>query len=172
LLVTVDLQELLTAQGLSPKLATRLLSQKDPEAVAKVLLNAIYLESQGKLQNGPGYIRAGIEDGYELLPQVANRLESRRKMLQQELERLRDQKERALREADQVAEDEEFDAWVSQIPRSQLEDLLRQAVTLLPRPLVRRDPTLTNPLVRSKVLELAGLGDPEADTENTWDPGF
>ena len=41
--------------------------------MAKVLLNAFYLQGQGKLQNAPGYIRAGIEDGYELLPQVATR---------------------------------------------------------------------------------------------------
>ena len=64
--VAVDLQELLTNQGIPDQLASRLIAQKDPEAVAKVLLNALYLQSQGKLQNGPGYIRAGIEDGYEL----------------------------------------------------------------------------------------------------------
>ena len=69
------MQELLTDQGIPRRLAERLAAQKDPEAVAKVLLNAFYLQSQGKLQNGPGYIRAGIEDGYDLLPQVANRLE-------------------------------------------------------------------------------------------------
>ena len=65
--VAVDLQELLTNQGIPENLASRLIAQKDPEAVAKVLLNALYLQSQGKLQNGPGYIRAGIEDGYELV---------------------------------------------------------------------------------------------------------
>ena len=65
--VAVDLQELLTNQGISAQLAQRLVDQKDPEAVAKVLLNALYLQSQGKLQNGPGYIRAGIEDGYDFI---------------------------------------------------------------------------------------------------------
>ncbi len=79
--VAVDLQELLTSQGIPNQLAQRLVAQKDPEAVAKVLLNALYLQSQGKLQNGPGYIRAGIEDGYDLLPQVASRLETRRREL-------------------------------------------------------------------------------------------
>ena len=87
--VAVDLQELLTNQGISAQLAQKLLDQKDPEAVAKVLLNALYLESQGKLQNGPGYIRAGIEDGYDLLPQVANRLEIRRRELSAQIERLK-----------------------------------------------------------------------------------
>ena len=88
LLVAVDLQELLTNQGIPRNLAGRLIEQKDPEAVAKVLLNAFYLQSQGKLQNGPGYIRAGIEDGYDLLPQVANRLEGRRRELEARLHRL------------------------------------------------------------------------------------
>ena len=83
--VAVDLQELLTNQGIPAQLAQRLVEQKDPEAVAKVLLNALYLQSQGKLQNGPGYIRAGIEDGYELLPQVASRLEIRRRELEDQL---------------------------------------------------------------------------------------
>ena len=85
LLVAVDLQELLTNQGIPQTLARRLLAQKDPEAVAKVLLNAFYLQGQGKLQNAPGYIRAGIEDGYDLLPQVASRLEGRRRELEARL---------------------------------------------------------------------------------------
>jgi biotin operon repressor len=84
--VAVDLQELLTSQGIPNHLAQRLVAQKDPEAVAKVLLNALYLQSQGKLQNGPGYIRAGIEDGYDLLPQVASRLETRRRELADQLQ--------------------------------------------------------------------------------------
>ena len=86
--VAVDLQELLTNQGIPENLASRLIAQKDPEAVAKVLLNALYLQSQGKLQNGPGYIRAGIEDGYELLPQVASRLEIRRRELEDQIQNL------------------------------------------------------------------------------------
>ena len=84
-MVAVDLQELLTDQGLPRRLAERLAAQKAPEDVAKVLLNALYLQSQGKLQNFPGYIRAGLEDGYDLLPQVAHRLESRRKELEASL---------------------------------------------------------------------------------------
>ena len=86
--VAVDLQELLTNQGIPGQLAQRLLAQKDPEAVAKVLLNALYLQSEGKLQNGPGYIRAGIEDGYDLLPQVASRLEIRRRELEAQLRKI------------------------------------------------------------------------------------
>ena len=93
--VAVDLQELLTNQGIPDHLASRLIAQKDPEAVAKVLLNALYLQSQGKLQNGPGYIRAGIEDGYELLPQVASRLETRRRRLEDQLQEVEARQQQA-----------------------------------------------------------------------------
>ncbi len=94
--VAVDLQELLTNQGIPENLASRLIAQRDPEAVAKVLLNALYLQSQGKLQNGPGYIRAGIEDGYELLPQVASRLEVRRRELEDQIQKLEAKQEQAI----------------------------------------------------------------------------
>src|SRR4029077_5636342 len=107
LLVAVDLQELLTNQGIPGQLAQRLVAQKDPEAVAKVLLNAFYLQSQGKLQNGPGYIRAGIEDGYDLLPQVASRLEARRRELEASLRtitvRRQQQREEEMRAAEEAA---------------------------------------------------------------------
>ena len=96
------MQELLTNQGIPGQLAQRLLAQKDPEAVAKVLLNALYLQSQGKLQNGPGYIRAGIEDGYDLLPQVASRLETRRRELEAQLRKI-EARQQQTREVDEQA---------------------------------------------------------------------
>ncbi len=95
--VAVDLQELLTNQGIPGQLAQRLIAQKDPEAVAKVLLNALYLQSEGKLQNGPGYIRAGIEDGYDLLPQVASRLENRRREMEAQLRKIEAQQQASAR---------------------------------------------------------------------------
>jgi hypothetical protein len=158
-LVTVDLQELLTSQGIPRNLATRLTAQKDPEAVAKVLLNALYLQSQGKLQNGPGYIRAGIEDGYDLLPQVANRLEHRRRELQAQLQKhhLRDVQSQQLQQS--VAEDAAMAYVLEQLGPGQVQVLVEQALELLPEPLVRRNPTLSNPFVRSKVYELA-CGEP------------
>ena len=159
LLVAVDLQELLTNQGIPQTLARRLLAQKDPEAVAKVLLNAFYLQGQGKLQNAPGYIRAGIEDGYDLLPQVASRLEGRRRELKARL-RLRESQEQENREADQQAAEEAAIAYVlEQLGPAELEHLVSQAVAALPEPLVRRNPTLSNPFVRGKVYELA-CGEP------------
>ncbi|GIW88110.1 MAG: hypothetical protein KatS3mg108_2434 [Isosphaeraceae bacterium] len=157
--VTVDLKELLTDQGLPPRIAQKLLAQKDAEAVAKVLLNAFYLKSQGKLQNGPGYIRVGIEQGYDLLPQVADRLESRRRELQAQI---RAQARRAERRQAESKADEEAAAIAMVLERlgpAELENLVSQALASLPAPLVRRNPTLSNPFVRARVYELAG-GEP------------
>lgn len=160
LLVAVDLQKLLTDQGLPRQLATKLAAQRDPEAVAKVLLNAFYLRSQGKLQNGPGYIRAGIEDEYELLPQVAKRLEMRRRELQERLGALATRRRRRQEEQSRASEEEAIRVLLEQLGEAELEALVSRAVGALPAPLVRRNPTLSNPFVRAKVYELAG-GEPD-----------
>ena len=157
--VAVDLQELLTNQGIPENLASRLIAQKDPEAVAKVLLNALYLQSQGKLQNGPGYIRAGIEDGYELLPQVASRLEIRRRALEEQLQKL-EAKQQQAHEFRKQADEQTAVAYVlERLDPAELDRLLKLALGLLPDPIVKRNPTLTNPFVRIKVYELA-CGEP------------
>jgi hypothetical protein len=161
LLVAVDLQELLTNQGIPRKLAERLAAQKDPEDVAKVLLNALYLQSQGKLQNGPGYIRAGIEDGYDLLPQVANRLESRRRELEVHLRTLEMKLEKVRQEEARDAENAAIALVIESLRPDEVDELVRRAVSSLPEPIIRRNPTLTNPFVRSKVYELAA-GEPLA----------
>jgi hypothetical protein len=158
--VAVDLQELLTNQGIPAQLAQRLVEQKDPEAVAKVLLNALYLQSQGKLQNGPGYIRAGIEDGYELLPQVASRLEIRRRELEGQLRTVEAQQRQLQEGEEQAAEQASIRYVLEQLGPIEVERLLKQALELLPEPIVRRNRTLSNPFIRSKVYELA-CGDPE-----------
>ncbi len=160
LLVAVDLQELLTNQGIPDQLAQRLVAQKDPEAVAKVLLNAFYLQSQGKLQNGPGYIRAGIEAGYELLPQVASRLEVRRRELEAQLRRLEAQQRQTREARDQAAEQAAINYMLEHLDPQEINRLLELAIRLLPEPIVRRNPTLSNPFVRGKVYELA-CGEPE-----------
>ena len=133
LLVAVDLQELLTDQGIPRRLAERLAAQKDPEDVAKVLLNAFYLQSQGKLQNGPGYIRAGIEDGYDLLPQVANRLESRRRELEAQLRTLESKREKARQEEAREAENAAIALVIESLRPGEVDELVRQAVALAPR---------------------------------------
>jgi len=161
LLVAVDLQELLTDQGIPRRLAERLAAQKDPEDVVKVLLNALYLQSQGKLQNGPGYIRAGIEDGYDLLPQVANRLENRRKELQTQLGLVVSKREQLRKEAERADEEAAINLVIESLRPDDLQDLVRKAVESLPEPIVRRNPTLSNPFVRGRVYELAG-GEPIA----------
>jgi hypothetical protein len=159
LLVAVDLQELLTNQGIPRQLAERIAAQKAPEDVAKVLLNAFYLQSQGKLQNGPGYIRAGLEGGYDLLPQVANRLENRRRELEVQLRTIETQRERQRKESARAAEEAAINLVIEQLTPQDLDDLIRQAVASLPEPIVRRNPTLSNPFVRAKVYELA-CGEP------------
>ena len=161
LLVAVDLQGLLTDQGIPSRLAEKIATQKDPEAVAKVLLNAIYLQSQGKLQNGPGYIRAGIEDGYDLLPQVADRLESRRRELETRLRTIATERDR--RRRNQSLEDEEkaIHLVISSLRPDQLEALIERAVATLPELIARRNPTLSNPFVRARVYELA-CGEPSS----------
>jgi biotin operon repressor len=157
--VAVDLQELLTNQGIPADLAERLIAQKDPEAVAKVLLNALYLQSQGKLQNGPGYIRAGIEDGYDLLPQVASRLEVRRRELEDQRRKVAAQQRQVRETRTQAAEQAAISYVLEQLRPDDLERLLEEALSLLPEPIVKRNPTLSNPFVRGKVYELA-CGDP------------
>jgi len=160
--VAVDLQELLTNQGISAQLAQRLLEQKDPEAVAKVLLNALYLQSQGKLQNGAGYIRAGIEDGYDLLPQVANGLEIRRRELTAQLRTLEAQQRQLQEGREHAAEQAAISYVLTQLPPAEINRLLEEALRLLPEPIVARNPTLSNPFVRAKVYELA-CGNPEPE---------
>jgi hypothetical protein len=155
LLVSVDLQELLTDQGLPRRLAERLAAQKDPEAVAKVLLNALYLQSQGKLQNGPGYIRAGIEDGYDLLPQVASQLERQRRELEATERRRAELRAQIMAESARMIEEAAIEAFLGNLGAEELERLRQEALARLPDPLVRRNPTLSNPFVRAKVYELA-----------------
>lgn len=159
LVVAVDLRELLTNQGIPGDLARRLVAQKDPESVAKVLLNALYLQSQGKLQNGPGYIRAGIEDGYDLLPQVASRLEGRRRELEAKLQTIEAKKRRVREEDDREGREAAVAYVLEQLHPEDLQRFMDAALASLPEPIVRRNPTLSNPFVRSKVYELA-CGEP------------
>jgi hypothetical protein len=154
-LVSVDLQELLTDQGLPRRLAERLAAQKDPEAVAKVLLNALYLQSQGKLQNGPGYIRAGIEDGYDLLPQVASQLERQRRELEATERGRIELRAQIMAESARMLEEAAIEEFLKNLGPDELERLRLEALARLPDPLVRRNPTLSNPFVRAKVYELA-----------------
>ncbi len=159
LLVVADLQVLLKEQGIPARSAERIASRNNPEDVAKVLLNAFYLQSQGKLQNGPGYIRAGLEEGYELLPQVAARLEARRRELETQVKAIEARRDQRRQESERAAEEEAMDLMLSSLGPEEMQILVDKAVAALPQPIVRRNPTLSNPFVRSKVYELAG-GEP------------
>ena len=150
---------MLTNQGIPRQLPSDSPRRRTRRAVAKVLLNAFYLQSQGKLQNGPGYIRAGIEDGYELLPQVAHRLENRRRELEERIRRTRPSAIRLGRRHKRAAEEAAITMVIDRLTPGELDDMVRQAVALLPEPIVRRNPTLSNPFVRGKVYELA-CGEP------------
>ena len=44
---------------------------------------------------------------------------------------------------------------IEQLSPDQVDHLVQQAIDQLPEPLVRRNPTLSNPFVRGKVYELA-----------------
>ena len=133
-------------------------TQKDPEAVAKVLLNALYLQSQGKLQNGPGYIRAGIEDGYDLLPQVASRLEGRRGNWRRSSARSRTRRGNRARPT-RASRGGGRRLCARTAASRRPEATYRRRPGSPPEPIVRRNPTLSNPFVRGKVYELA-CGDP------------
>ena len=157
--VAVDLQELLTNQGIPGQLAQRLMAQKDPEAVAKVLLNALYLQSQGKLQNGPGYIRAGIEDGYDLLPKWPADWKSAAAKWKTNFGRSRLSSSKRARRASKPPKKPPSPMCSNSLDAEELDRLVEQALGLLPEPIVRRNPTLSNPFVRGKVYELA-CGEP------------
>ncbi len=161
IVVVSDLQEDLTKLGLSARMAHQLIARHEPERVARIVLNALHLQAQGKLRNGPGYIRTAIEEGYELLPQVAARLETRRRELQTHLQQAETVRQRS-RQA-QAREDEEaaITYVLEKLGPIELEGLLQRALEALPDAIARRNPTLSNPFVRAKVYELA-CGDPSA----------
>ncbi len=157
--VVANVQDLLTEQGLPVRMAERLASRKTPEDIAKVLLNAHYLKGTGKLQNGPGYIRAGLEEGYELLPQVSARLEVKRRELEVQLQQKQRDQDQIRIAVEQRSEEAAMEMVLRRLSKDQLQRLLTEAVASLPEPIVRRNPTLSNPFVRNRVYELAG-GDP------------
>ena len=62
-------------------------------------------------------------------------------------------------EAERIAEEEAINLVITSLRPDELQALISQAVAALPGPIVRRNPTLSNPFVRGKVYELAG-GEP------------
>ena len=72
---------------------------------------------------------------------------------------LKTKRERARQEEAREAENAAISLVIGSLRPDEVEELVRRAVSLLPEPIVRRNPTLSNPFVRGKVYELAG-GDP------------
>ena len=58
-----------------------------------------------------------------------------------------------------MAEEAAINLVIERLAPAELDALVRQAVASLPEPIVRRNPTLSNPFVRGKVYELA-CGEP------------
>src|SRR5262249_39711287 len=104
-------------------------------------------------------IRAGLEGGYDLLPQVANRLENRRRELEAHLRTIEVQRERQHRDRQRAAEEAAINLVIERLAPGELDALIRQAVDSLPEPRARRTRPLPSPFIRGKVYELA-CGEP------------
>ena len=86
-------------------------------------------------------------------------LKGRRRELEARLQQV-ESRQQHVRLADQKAAEDAAIAYVlDQLGPTEVEHLVQQALALLPEPLVRRNPTLSNPFVRGKVYELA-CGEP------------
>jgi hypothetical protein len=86
-------------------------------------------------------------------------LELQRRELASQLRVVSARQERRREEAKHDAEEAAINLVLEQLGPRELDALIARAVAALPEPIVRRNPTLSNPFVRSKVYELAG-GEP------------
>lgn len=150
----IPIREALVRANVTTETATQISNKYPEEAIIKVILNTIYLQKSGRLQNGPGYIRMGVERGYELLPQVASKVELRRRELEQQLNQ-KSQKDLKRLEAEQLAAEEaSINLIIDSLSRDELEKLIRKAMKSLPDTLVKRNPSISNPLIRARVYEM------------------
>ena len=96
-----------------------------------------------------------------MLPQVADRLELRRRELETRLRTVETYRERQKEQSARAEEEAAINMVINSLSSDDRDDLVRRAVQSLPEPIVRRNPTLTNPFVRGKVYELA-CGEPSS----------
>lgn len=151
-----DALEWLGREGVKERTAKRMVQVYAMHDVLKVLLNVRHLKDAGRLENGPGYVQAGLKNRYELLPKVAERVESIRAELER---RARQTAERRRKEREAMAKAEEeamMERVLGALRPEFLRELVDRAVGELPEPVIQRNPTLSNPFVRAKVYELAG----------------
>jgi hypothetical protein len=142
-------------QGVNDETARFLVHRYEAERIVKAVLNVLLLQKQGKLQNGPGYIRMALEKGYELLPAMAQKLEKRKALLTQDVGQSLLKEKKNLERERVAAEEAAISLLIGNLKREELERLIRQAVSSLPEPLVKRNPSISNPLIRARVYELA-----------------
>src|SRR5262249_61893556 len=102
-------------------------------------------------KTGPASTGAGRKAASHLRPQVAPRWENRRRELEAQLRQIAARQQQARESDEQAAEEAAVAYMIEQLSPEQLDRLVQQAIDLLPEPLVRRNPTLSNPFVRSKV---------------------
>jgi hypothetical protein len=75
------------------------------------------------------------------------------------MQSLETERERARVASRKQSEDRALEMLVDQLGETELAELVERALELLPAPITRRNPTLSNPFVRAKVYELA-CGEP------------
>jgi hypothetical protein len=167
----------LKAEGLPDPLARRFARGERAEAARRVLANVAVLKARGRLTNPAGYIRAGVEAGYPLLPAAAARLEAGRRAADDAARNAAAALGRALAEAERMAEARAEDAALAATDPRRLAGLVATALAELPPPLTRRDPTLANPFIRARVVEWAaasaptGAATPASVSSSRTEPG-
>jgi hypothetical protein len=112
------------------------------------------LRARGRLANPAGYLRAGIEGNYALLPTAAKRLEAARRAEETAARNADAAVKKDQAEAARQAEDAAAANAIDALSPGRLAELVQRAVSELPPPLARRNPTIGNPFVRAKVVEL------------------
>jgi DNA-binding transcriptional MocR family regulator len=152
--VAIDLESRLKTEGLPAPLARQFATGDTALVARRVLLNVELLRAQGRLANPAGYLRAGIEGNYALLPEAAKRLDAAHRAEETAARNAAAALKKAQAEAERQAEDAVADGTIAALSPGRLAELVRQAVAALPPPLARRNPTIGNPFVRAKVVEL------------------
>ncbi len=155
LLSLMNMDQILIKHGVNEDSARYLAHRYEPDRIVKAILNVMYLDKSKKLQNAAGYLRMALEKGYELLPQMAQKIEKRRSLLTQDLGQTLLKEKKQLERERLAAEEAAINLLIGNLKREELERLIRQAVSSLPEPLVKRNPSITNPLIRARVYELA-----------------
>lgn len=151
---SLPMKDVLVQAKIAASTADQIVRQYDSQTIIRVILNSILLNKTGKLQNAAGYIRMGVEKAYDLLPQMAKMIEARRQKLEAEYQSIQ-AKERKRQEVEQLAmEEAAINMVIENMNRDELDKIIRRAVNSLPETLVRRNPSITNPLIRARVYEL------------------